>query len=133
MVDTTKSIKEENVPKLKEALRRLVQQYSVSEDGTHVSLETFHKESTIHNYFNNTNYYTENAILHLINSSINKLKKPTRLDYALSKANEEMFTEKSGDRSGVRSVMVLFHDGRSHPSTVVEQYLNAVTDLKVRH
>ncbi|XP_078345496.1 matrilin-1-like [Oculina patagonica] len=131
VVDTTKSIEKVNVPKLKEALRLLVQQFNVSEDRTHVSLETFHKESTIHNYFNNTNFYTEKALLDLINKAINKLKQPTRLDYALQKA-KEMFTPKSGDRDGVRNVMVLFTDGRSHPNTQDVQYENAVKDLKAK-
>ena len=132
-MDTTRSIKEENVPKLKEALLDLVQQFGVSEDGTHVSFETFARDSTVHNHFNDPNYYTEKAVLDLINSTISKLTKPTRLDYALQKADEEMFTAASGDRGGVSSVMVLFTDGRSHPNTQVDQYLGDVQDLKVKH
>lgn len=118
---------------LKEALTTLVRQFNISEDGTHVSFETFAKTSTVHNYFNDTNYYTEKAILDLINSNIHKLTKPTRLDLALQKADKEMFTEKSGNRAGVKSVLVLFTDGRSHPNTDVDLYRTSVANMKVWH
>ncbi|KAL9968594.1 hypothetical protein ACROYT_G020703 [Oculina patagonica] len=131
VVDTTKSIKAANVPKLKKALTDLVKQFAVAEDGTHVSFQTFAKESVIHNYFNDANYYSEEAVLALIDNGISKLTKPTRLDKALQMADEEMFTEESGDRPGVRSVMVLFTDGRSHPrQTDVEKYRTDVQDMK---
>ena len=124
VVDTTRSIKETNIPLLKKGLVDLVKQFTVAEDETHVSLETFDDESVIHNFFKDSDYYSEEAALALIDNSIDELSKPTRLDLALEKANEEMFTEESGDRPGVRSVMVLFTDGRSHPRlTDVEKYL----------
>ena len=132
VVDTTKSIKEVNIPKLKKALTDLVQQFTVSESETHVSLETFAKESVIHNHFNDPDYHSEGAVLDLIDKKINTLTKPTRLDLALQKAHEEMFTDESGDRPGVRSVMVLFTDGRSHPrQTDVDKYDTATFNLKV--
>ena len=131
MVDTTQSIKEENIPKLKTALKLLLKQFDVSEYGTHVSLETFAKESTLHKKFNDVNYPIQKAVLELIDS-IGLLSKPTRLDYALQKADEEMFTGESGDRPGVLSVMVLVTDGRSHPNTDVAEYMRHVRSIKVR-
>ena len=133
MVDTTKSIKEDNIPKLKQALELLVQQFDVSEDGTRVSLETFAKDSTLHNKFSDSNYHSEEAVLKLINDGISKLTKPTRLDKAIQMADEEMFTKESGDRPGVLSVMVLLTDGKSHPNTDVARYLEDIKDIKVRH
>jgi len=130
VVDTTKSIKKENVPKLKRALKLFLRKFDVSEDGTHVSLETFAKDSEIHNYFKDTGYYSEKEVVDLIDSSIGKLTKPTRLDHAIQKADEDMFTEESGDRPGVRSVMLLFTDGRSHPNTNVFQYTQDIKDIK---
>ena len=133
VVDTTKSIKEENIPNLKEALKGLVQQFDVSNDGTHVSFETFAKTSIIHNSFKDNKYRSEDAVLSLMDKEIDKMGKITRLDLALQKANDEMFTEKNGDRPGVRTVMVLFTDGRSHPrQTDVDTILTAVSDMKVR-
>lgn len=133
MVDTTRSIQQKNIPKLKTALKHLVQQFDISKDGTHVSFETFAKESTIHSKFKDAEYYSEEAVLDLIDNKIDKLTKPTRLDLALEKADEEMFTEESGERLGFRSVMLLFTDGRSHPrNTDVEKYNTDIKDIKVR-
>ena len=132
VVDTTKSIKKVNIPKLKRTLKLLVQQFDVSEDGTHVSLGTFAKESTLHNEFSDSKYHSKEAFSTLIEESISKLRMPTRLDKAIQMADDEMFTEESGDRPGVLSVMVLLTDGKSHPDTDVEQYMEDVKDIKVR-
>ena len=118
VVDTTKSIKEENIPKLKAALQQLVSGFEISPQGTHVSFETFAEESTLHNTFNNAAFHSEGAVLKLISSSINELRQPTRLDRALKTASEQMFSEENGIRHGVRKAMVLFTDGRSHPDTM---------------
>ena len=131
VVDTTKSIKEVNIPKLKRTLKLLVQQFDISEKRTHVSLETFDKTGTLHNKFRDSNYHSEGAVFTLIEDSINKLGKPTRLDHAIQTA-EEMFTKENGDRTGVPSVMVLFTDGKSHPKTDVAKYMKDIKDIKVR-
>ena len=132
VVDTTRSIEKENIPKLKTALKLIVQQFDISKDGTHVSFETFAKESTIHSKFKDAEYYNKEAVMDLIDNKIDRLTKPTRLDLALRKAEEEMFTEQSGDRPGVRSVMLLFTDGKSHPDTDVKKNTNDINDMKVR-
>ena len=132
VVDTTKSIGFQNIPKLKGFLRQLVQRFEISKDGTHVSLETFDKESTLHNKFNNDDYYSQKAVLELIEENISKQSQPTRLDKALNLADEEMFVHGNGERAGVRSVMVLFSDGKSHPRlTVKEDYTRRVASLQV--
>ena len=130
LVDTTKSIKYENVPTLKAALRHLVNQFEVATDITHVSLQTFSKESTLHNKFNDDLYHSNDAIDDLITNSFDELNQPTRLDIALKTARDVMFTEESGQRPGVRSAMVLYTDGRSHPDT--EDFFLDVIALKVR-
>ena len=98
MVDTTKSIKDVNIPKLEAALKHLVEKFDITPDGTHVSLETFSKEATLHNKFNE--YHSKDALLELISKSINKLAQPTRLDKALRLARDEMF-KKASDRDRV--------------------------------
>ena len=132
VVDTTRSIKEENIPKLKEGLSLLIQEFDISEEGTHVSLETFGEDSMLHNKFKDAQYYSAEAVLDLIKESIGELTKPTRLDLAMELADDEMFTHENGHRAGVRSVMVLFTDGRSHPTlTSFKAYMNRVMNLKV--
>ena len=130
LVDTTKSIQEVNIPKLVAALKNLVQKFDITGDGTHVSLETFSKQATLHNKFNDEQYHGEDAILELISNSVNNLAQPTRLDKALRLAKDEMFKEASGQRPGVRSAMVLYTDGRSHPDT--EDFYLDIVALKVK-
>ena len=101
----------------------------VSQYGSHVSFETFAANSILHNKFDDPSSYSSAALSSLINKGVKKLTKPTRLDYALFKADKQMFTGEGGDRAGVSSVMVLFTDGRSHPTTT--DYSNAVSSLKV--
>ena len=131
MVDTTKSLHQRNVPILKEALVLLVQEFDISEDKTHVSLETFNKRATVHNKFNDPDYWSLNAVIDLINTSIDDLKSPTRLDYALQRANDTMYTEANGDRPGQRNVLVLFTDGRTHEKTDLVRYSAYIKALKV--
>ena len=129
LVDTTKSIKIANLPILRAALRDLVNQFDVSPDGTHVSIETFHKKTTLHNTFNNDSYHSNKAINDLITNSINELSQPTRLDIAIKTAEERMFTAEGGQRPGVRGAMVLYTDGRSHPAT--QDFFLEIVALKV--
>ena len=104
-------------------------QFDVSPNGTHISLETFHRKSTLHNKLNDNRYHSNKAIDDLITNSFNVLNQPTRLDIALKTAKELMFTAQSGQRPGVRSAMVLYTDGRSHPST--EDFFLEIVALKV--
>ncbi|PFX33733.1 Integrin alpha-1 [Stylophora pistillata] len=115
VVDTSQSIKQKNINDLKTILENLVQQFDISNDGTHISLETFGDKSVIHKLFDEPDFFAKKSLTSLIDKGIDKLSRPTRLDLALEKADLEMFTEENGDRHGVRSVMVLFTDGRSHP------------------
>ena len=131
VVDTTKSLGYENIPVMKKALALLVQKFDIAEDETHVSLETFNKKAQVLNKFNDPNYWSVNAVTDLINTSIDKLKSPTRLDYALKEANGTMFTEANGDRPGKRNVLVVLTDGRTHESTDLDKYGDYIEDLKV--
>ena len=66
-----------------------------------------------------------------IEKSIDKLKSPTRLDFALKEANGTMFTEENGDRPGVPNVLVVSTDGRTHDSTDFGKFTAYIQDLKV--
>lgn len=130
VVDTTRSIKEFNVPKVKEVLQQIIQRLDISENGTHVSLETFAFESKLHNTFANSSFYNKASVLDLVSSSINQLFKPTRLDLALKTAKYQMFADENGKRPGVRKALILFTDGRSHPGSVDEDFFLEVVGLQ---
>ena len=131
VVDTTKSLKNENVPVLKEALTDLVQKFDISEDKTHVSLETFHKKATVHNRFNDPTYWSVNAVIDLINTSINKLKSPTFIDRALEDANSIMYAVANGYRSGNGNVLLVFTDGRTNDDTDLYKLASSTIALEV--
>ena len=117
MADRTGSIKWRNVPKLKATLQLLVQRFDISADKTHVSYLTFARSSKLHNTFNDAAYHSQAAILALISGVIKNLGRQTRLDRAIKAANEQMFTLTNGLRPGVGKTMVLFTDGRTHPTS----------------
>ena len=129
IVDTTKSIKEVNIPILQNALKHLIEEFDIGSDRTHVSLETFSNEATLHNKFSDEQYHNEAALLELITNSVNDLAQPTRLDKALVLSKDEMFAEENGLRSDAQTVVVLYTDGRSHPDT--EDFFLDIIALKV--
>ena len=131
MVDTTNSLgKEKDVlPVLRKALAHLVQKFDISRDKTHVSLETFHEKATVHNIFSNSNFWSVNAVIDLINNSVTDLKSPTDLDCALETANRRMFA--NGYRPGVKNILVVFTDGRKRPSSKCDSLKSSIEDLKV--
>ena len=129
MVDRTKSLGSENIQVLKEALVDLVQKFDISEDTTHVSLETFFKRATVHNKFNDPTYWSVSAVIDLINNSFNKLRSPTRVDLALETADEIMYTAANGDRSGEVNVLVVFTDGRTQDATNFNALNSSVESL----
>ena len=131
MVDTTRSLRERNVPVLREALANLVQKFDISEDKTHVSLETFARTATVHNAFNDPAFWSVNALIGLINGTIGTLRSPTFLDRALREANGTMFTEENGDRPGEMNYLVVFTDGRTNERTDFDAFASAIEGLRV--
>ena len=131
VVDRTRSIKTENIPKLKAALEHLVEKFDVSTGGTYISFETLARKAKLHNKFKDEAYHNQAAVLNLIEGNITQLRKPTRLDRAIKLTKEQMFTQESGLRQGVEKVLVLYTDGRSHP-THTDSFFLDVVELKVR-
>lgn len=136
MVDISRSIRKRNVRDVALFLQKLVDKFHFSENGTHASLETFSFISTLHNKFSDTYYHSKSNFQQLIDRTIYRLRRlslPTRLDLALKKADEEMFTFENGNRPGVQSVLVIFTDGRTFRRyRKPHNYMPAVRDLKVR-
>ena len=135
LVDQTKSIRKTNIPHLKLALDHLVKRFDISTNGTHVSFATFINRGKLHNKFNSATAKNKAAIVNLIDSKLNKLRSPTRIDRAINLANdhmfnEGMFTKHSGLRPGVEKVLMMYTDGKSHKNTL-EFYADALA-MKVR-
>lgn len=131
MIDQTRSLGEENLPTLREAVKKFVQKFVIGPSDTHVSLASFANWSTLYNKFNDAAYYSEPALLHLIDSSLTNLSSPTRLDRALSGADKDQFSSESGMRPGFPSAMVLLSDGKTNGKTNDSIITASVNSLKV--
>ena len=131
MVDTTRSLRDRNLPVLREALACLVKQFDISENKTHVSLETFHRSATVHNTFNDPTFWSVDAVINLINDTVTTLRSPTFLDRALQAANGIMYTEENGDRPGEKNILVVFTDGRTNDNTDFAILESAIVGLQV--
>ena len=129
MVDQTGSLQDENLPIIRESLKRFIQKFTIGPDDTHASLESFGEFSTVHNTFNDPDYHSEQAMLDLIDAQLTEFDHITRLDRALSTADENMFISDSGERPGVPSIMVLMTDGKTNPAS--EDFSLTVDSLKV--
>ena len=130
VVDKTRSIRKQNIPRVKATLLHLLQRFDISTDESHVSFLTFTEKSTLHNAFNNPKYHSQDTISALISNNIKKLRSPTRLDGAIKAAKEQIFTSENGMRPDVGQAMVLYTDGKSHADS--EEFRRDVAALKVR-
>ena len=129
MVDLTGSLQEENLPIIRESLKRFTQKFTIGPDDTRVSLETFGEHSTLLNKFSDPVHQSKQALSDLIDAKMTKFDNITRLDRALIKADEEMFIPESGERPGVPSVMVLMTDGKTNKAS--DDFSSTVASLKV--
>ena len=129
VVDLTNSIQDSNLQKIRESVKQFVNRFKIGPNDTHVSLETFAGESTLHNKFNDAAYYSEQALVDLKDVKLRGFSSPTRLDKALFMADQKMFTLASGYRVGVRGVNILITDGKTNPAS--EDFSSAVQSLKV--
>ena len=128
-MDLTKSIRYKNLRKIRESLKQFVKRFKIGPADTHVSLETFAGDSTLHNKFNDKAYHSEQALVGLIDSKLRGLTMPTRLDKALSMEDRIMFSSVNGHRVDVQSVNIVITDGKTNPAS--KDFSSAVKSLKV--
>ena len=128
-MDLTKSIRYKNLRKIRESLKQFVKRFKIGPADTHVSLETFAGDSTLHNKFNDKAYHSEQALVGLIDGKLRGLTVPTRLDKALFMEDEIMFSPANGHRVDVQSVNIIITDGKTNPAS--KDFSSAVKSLKV--
>ena len=111
IADISKSVKMANLPKLKDALKTVVDKFEISPEGTHMGLIVFAENADMLFSFADTKYQNAAAAKEKI-SGIDKLYFQTRTDKALIKANSELFTGPGGDRPDKPNVLLVFTDGK---------------------
>ena len=86
-------------------------------DATHTGIILFAKNPTVLNTFDDSDYYSNEALHYLISSINDTLGDRTFIDRALVAANEKLFTVEGGDRPEFPNVLVLLTDGRTNPQS----------------
>lgn len=114
LVDRTESLRIDKFRLLKGFLLELVDALNVGPDSTHAAVILFAKTAKVLNTFNNNDYYSSEALRHLIESIPDELGSRTFIDRALEAANDKLFTEEGGDRPKFPNLLVLLTDGRTN-------------------
>lgn len=129
LVDRTQSLHIDNFRLLKGFLLELVDALDVGPNATHVGLILFAKTPKVVTNFDNSDYYSNQALRHRIESIPDKLGSRTYIDRALEAANEKLFTADGGDRPEFPNVLVLMTDGRTNENS--KNYSEIIPHLQV--
>ena len=130
IVDISKSVKEANLPKLRAAVSKVVDEFDISTDGTHMGLITFAEKATLLFDFADPKYHNAKTAKDRI-SQINKLYFQTRTDKALILADSDLFTAAGGDRPDKPNLLLVFTDGKPTPKPGYKPFSVTVPPLEV--
>lgn len=89
----------------------------------------FAETAKVLNTFDDSDFYSNKAVRHLIDSIPTNLGSRTYIDRALEAANETLFTEEGGDRPEFPNLLILLTDGRTNENS--KNYSEIVPFLKV--
>ena len=106
LMDASGSLYHDNYEKEKEFVRRVVDRQTIGRDQTRVSIMTYSKNATVHVKFND--YFTRQGIKDALNG-IPYESQNTRIDRAMLKAKDEMFTTAFGARPYAKRVCIFSH------------------------
>ena len=121
IMDISKSVKLRNLPKLRAAVMKVVDEFDVSPDGTHVGIITFAQKANLLFNFAESTYHKPEAIRNRV-SKVKNLFADTRTDKALILANNRLFTAAGGDRPDKPNLLLVFTDGRPWPTSQKSGY-----------
>ena len=129
LVDRTQSLRLPNFRLLKGFLLELIDALNVGPNATHVGLILFARTAKVVTNFVNSDYHSNEAMRHRIESIPDKLGSRTYIDRALEAANTTLFTEDGGDRPEFPNVLVLMTDGRTNKNS--KNYSEIIPFLQV--
>lgn len=129
LVDRTRSLNINNFRLLKGFLLELADALNIGPDATHAAIILFAETAKVLNTFDDSGYYSNEAVRHLIDSIPAKLGGRTYIDRALEVANEKLFTEEGGERPEFPNLLILLTDGRTNENS--KNYSEIVPLLKV--
>ena len=100
---------------------KVVDEFDVSPDGTHMGIITFTQNANLLFDFTASTYHNPQAIKNEV-SKVTKLYPNTRTDKALMLANSSLFTASGGDRPDKPNLLFVFTDGKPYPTTKKSGY-----------
>ena len=112
VLDKSLSVKKGNLQSAIRLLRDVVNNSNPSPEADHFGLITFNSIATLEFDFKDANYYQKSALLARIDAEPVELKKWTRIDLALEKANSTLFSSEGGNRPDMPNLMVVLTDGK---------------------
>ena len=127
-MDRSKSVRQHNFITLKINLQKFLDNFDISENGTHVSMIFFADKASLLFNLSDARYFSVEAVKQRINSVKNKLYSGTRTDLALMKAHDEMF-QRSHIRRKHSQVLMIFTDGNTADESA--PYSETVPPLEV--
>lgn len=112
MIDSSESVGVENFKKIKKMVDRTLNQFTISEKKTHVSVIMIDSVPHIELNFNTLkgdNLTRENVFK--VVDSLQFISGQTRIDLALRMARKDVFSKLGGGRKNVQKILLVFSDG----------------------
>lgn len=128
IVDRSRSVKKQNFITVKDDLKTFLDNFNISENGTHVSLIFFANTASLLFNLSDARYFSNQAVKDRIDNVKDKLYAGTRTDLALMKAHDEMF-QREHVRRKHSQVLLIFTDGNTAKGSA--PYSETVPPLEV--
>ena len=127
LLDASESMTEDDYKKQKQFVIRVAESFHMAPKGTQFALITYSSTAKLHIRFSD---HLDQEKFKSVVYNLPFSAGGTRFDKALKLAAEEMFTTKSGARSGVPKVMIILTDGRQSQDPDAKPLKEAVLPLR---
>lgn len=127
-MDRSKSVRKDNFIMVKKDLKIFLDNFDISEDGTHVALIFFAGKADLLFNLSDARYHSNQTVKDRIDQIKDKVFSGTRTDLALMKAHDKLF-QRENVRPKRPDVLVVFTDGKTADSSA--PYSETVPPLEV--
>ena len=128
ILDRSKSVRKHNYILLKNNLKMFLDNFNISENGTHVSIILYADKASLLFNLSDAKFFSNQAVKDRIDHIKDRLFSGTRTDLALMKAHDEMF-KRIHVRPKRSQVLVIFTDGNTADHSA--PYTETVPPLEV--
>ena len=129
-MDGSESLAEEGFDKIKDLVKAMIDNYTISEAETHVGIIEFSDKANVILPLNKL--FEPNSIKHHVQRIIPSGGKETVTDEALRKSADDVFDVTSGGRPGATKVLIIVTDGKSTGKEPPKRAVKPVKEKGVR-